>query len=120
MNDNAKVIDLLEDLVALQSSPTVVIGHEITIALAAAVGFIISAGFTRAFSETFKVIFKNQKPLLSAWIYFIVAIAVGILLLFLIFKFVHPLFVKLLKTQQTYNLNLLKEKRKKLHNLSTN
>jgi ElaB/YqjD/DUF883 family membrane-anchored ribosome-binding protein len=74
-------------------------GTYTALALAAAVGFVISLALGSALTQTFAKI-PVGGGLLGAWIYAIIALVLGVALVFLIFLYLEPFLTKKFKPKE--------------------
>jgi hypothetical protein len=65
-------------------------GKALVDALNNAVAFMIALGLNNAFQKTFELIPIGKKKLLGAWIYAVVIVGIGILLLWLFSSYLAP------------------------------
>ena len=91
----------LDDVVVLlqkieknqKATPKFNAGTATALAIAAAVGFVIGLALNNALQESFQKI-PVGGGLLGAWIYAVIALIIGVVLLFLIFVYLEPFLTK--------------------------
>ena len=76
------------------------VGNAIATALAASVSFIIALALNDAFKKTFELI-PVGKGLLGIWIYAVLALVIGISLLYVISRYVQPSLFQLFEPKKT-------------------
>ena len=70
------------------------VGTAFAAAIAAALSFIIALALNNAFQITFAQIPVGNDALLGAWIYAVIALIIGLLGLYLIYRFLKPVLHK--------------------------
>jgi hypothetical protein len=86
-----EIVSILKDIKKNQESTRFIAGNEIMVAIATAIGFIMSLALNNAFVKTFHLIPIGKKNVFGAWLYAIIAVALGILFLWLMYSKIQPL-----------------------------
>lgn len=86
-----KVTDTISKvIVLLERKQKFAIGTVFVTQIANAVSFVMALSLNNAFQKTFELIKIRGSPILGVWIYCLVVIPLGLLLLWLIYSFLLP------------------------------